>query len=261
MGDRATEAALFPRPGAHGCGRGEGVRQETRTFDSAKGETVFMRAKEKADDYRYFPEPDLPPLRLEEAFVGRVAETVRELPLAMARRLQEELGLSPYDAGVLTAERDVAAFFSAAVQAAGPARAKKVANWMMGEVLRRLNEEGRPLSEAKMTPPLLAELVVLADGGQVTGPAAKRVFDEVWKGGERPEAVLDRLGLRPVSDDAAIDAAIRAAFARHPEELARLRGGEEKLLGFFMGQAMRETRGKGDPKTLNARIRALLAGD
>ncbi len=235
------------------------IHQETRTFDAARGETVFMRSKEQAHDYRYFPDPDLPPLRLSESFLEEVRESVRELPHLRAQRFQEEWGLSAYDAQVLTQERGISDFFQEAVEKAGGAsRAKKVANWMMGEVLRKLNEEGGEAGKLPLRPAHLATLVELAEKGEISGPAVRQVFEEVWKTGEDPVDVLDRLGLRSLSDTGMLDEAIRSAFVKNPKEYQRLAGGEDKLVGFFMGQVMKETSGKGEPRKVQERIRVLL---
>ena len=236
------------------------VEQETRLFDPDRGETRSMRSKEEAHDYRYFPEPDLPPLVVDDALVARIRETLPELPRARARRYQETLGLSAYDAGLLVAERALAEFFDAALAAygKGPDAAKKVANWMNGELARLANERGEAPAAWKLTPAKLAAVLRLLDAGTLGGPGAKQVVEELFASGGDPEEIVRAGGLAQVSDEGALEAAVDRVLAASPAEVERYRGGNKKLLGFFVGQVMKETKGKGNPAVVNALLRKKL---
>ncbi len=236
------------------------VVQETRLFDPARGETRAMRSKEEAHDYRYFPEPDLPPLVLDDAFVEEVRRTLPELPRARAARYQHELGLSAYDAHLLTAERPVAEFFDAALAAygAGAEGAKRLANWVNGDVARLANETGLAPGAWKLTPARLAALLRLVDAGTVGGPGAKQALEVVFREGGEPAEVVKARGLAQVSDEGAVEAAADAVLARSAAEVERYRGGNKKLMGFFVGQVMKEMKGKGNPAVVNAVLKRKL---
>ncbi len=236
------------------------VEQETRLFDPQRGETRSMRSKEEAHDYRYFPEPDLPPLVIDDALVERIRRELPELPRARAARYQKDLVLSAQDAGLLTADPGVAGFFDAALEAYGttPEAAKKVANWLLGDVARLANETGLSPPEWKLTPEKLAAILKLADAGTIGGPGAKQLVEEVFRGGGEPEAVVQKKGLAQVSDEAAIEAAVDKVLAASAAEVEKYRGGKKNLMGFFVGQVMKEMRGKGNPAVVNALLRKKL---
>ena len=238
------------------------VAQETRLFDPARGETRAMRSKEDAPDYRYFPEPDLPPLLVDDALLSEVQRSLPELPGARAARYQRELGLSALDARLLTAERAVAEFFDAvlAAYAGGPEAAKKVANWMNGEAARLANDTGLAPVEWKLTPAKLAEILKLADAGTVGGPGAKQLFEEVFRNGGEPAEVVKAKGLAQVSDAGAIEAAVDKVLAANPGEVEKHRSGKKNLTGFFVGQVMKEMKGKGNPGLVNAVLKKKLGG-
>ena len=238
------------------------VLQETRLFDTARGETRSMRSKEEAHDYRYFPEPDLPPVLLDAAMVERARAALPELPRARAARYQRELGLSAYDAGLLVADGAVAAFFDAALAAygKGPEAAKKVANWLNGDVARLANETGLAPAAWKLSPAALAAIVKLIDAGTIGGPGAKQVLEEAFRTGAEPAAVVQAKGLAQVSDEGAIEAAVDRVLAASPSEVERYRGGNAKLMGFFVGQVMKETKGKANPAVVNALLKKKLGG-
>ncbi len=233
------------------------VVQETRLFDARRGETRAMRSKEEAHDYRYFPEPDLPPLVLDEGFVEAVRAGLPELPWQMRARFEREYGLSAYDADVLTQSRELAAWYEALV-AAHPADPKRCANWLANELLGRLNEQGVEIAEAPVTPAMLGKLLDRIADGTISGKIAKDVLDEMLAGGEDADAVIERKGLRQIADPAAIDAVIREVLDENPGQLAQYRAGKEKLFGYFVGQVMKKTRGKANPKLVNERLKALL---
>jgi aspartyl-tRNA(Asn)/glutamyl-tRNA(Gln) amidotransferase subunit B len=238
------------------------VVQETRLFDPERGETRPMRSKEEAHDYRYFPEPDLPPVVVDAALVERVRRELPELPRARAARYQRELGLSAYDAGLLVADRGVAEFFDAALAAygAGPEAAKKLANWTNGDVARLANEAQAAPRDWKLTPARLAAVLTLVDAGTIGGPGAKAVVEEVFRTGADPAEVVRAKGLAQVSDEGAIEAAVEKVLAASAAEVERYRGGNTKLLGFFVGQVMKEMRGKGNPALVNAAVKRKLEG-
>jgi len=238
------------------------VSQETRLFDPDRGETRAMRGKEDAHDYRYFPEPDLPPVVVEKAFVEEQRRALPELPRAQELRYQRELSLPAADAALLTADREVAGFFEAVLAAHGrtPEAAKRAANWMNGEVARLANEAGLPPREWKLTPVALAELLGLVEAGTVGGPGAKQALEEVFRTGASPVRAVQEKGLAQISDQGAIEAAVDAVLARSPAEVERYRAGNQKLMGFFVGQVMKEMKGKGNPAMVNALLAKRLGG-
>jgi len=236
------------------------VVQETRLFDPERGETRSMRSKEEAHDYRYFPEPDLPPVTVDPALVERLRREQPELPRARAARYRRDLGLSAYDAGLLVADKAIADFFDATLgrYGQGPEAAKKVANWVNGEVARLANELGEEPSRWKLTPARLAALLALLDAQTIGGPGAKQVLEEVFRTGGEPGEIVRAKGLAQVSDEAAIEAAVERVLGASPAEVERYRGGNRKLMGFFVGQVMKETKGKGNPAVVNALLRKKL---
>ena len=236
--------------------QGGRVVQETRLWDPERGVTAPMRSKEDAHDYRYFPDPDLPPLRVPEALVAEQRGLLPELPAAKRTRYQAELGLRAYDSTVLTSDRETAEYFEASVAAGAPAKA--TANWVMGEVLAASGRAGVAPTDLAVTPARLAALIGLVDAGRLGRPAAKEVFLAVLDGGEEPEDALARLGLEQVSDGDEIGEQVRAVLAAHPGEVAEYRAGKAKLIGFFMGKVMRAMGGKGDPAVIKAALKQEL---
>jgi aspartyl-tRNA(Asn)/glutamyl-tRNA(Gln) amidotransferase subunit B len=236
------------------------VQQETRLFDPDRGETRSMRSKEEAHDYRYFPEPDLPPVVFDEAWVERLRGALPELPRARAARYQGELKLSAQDARTLTADAGVASWFDAALAAygSGPEAAKKVANWVTGELARLANESGLEPAAWKITPAQLAEVVRLVEAGTIGGPGAKQVVEECFRTGAAPAEVVKAKGLAQVSDAGALEAAVDAVLARNPGEVEKYRGGKKNLMGFFVGQVMKDTKGKGNPAVVNTLLKQKL---
>ncbi len=241
---------------------GEKVVQETRLYDPARGETRSMRSKEEAHDYRYFPEPDLPPVRVDAALVARVRATLPELPRARAARYQQALGLSAQDAGVLVGDAGLADFFDAALAArgGGAEAAKKVANWTIGELSRLMNETGLQPSAWRLTPAGLAEVLGLLEAGTVNAAAAKLLVEELFRHGGDPGALVKSRGLAQVSDAGAIEAAVDAVLAANPAEVERHRGGAKDLTGFFVGQVMKALKGQGHPGLVNATLKRKLGG-
>ena len=235
---------------------GGSVVQETRLFDAGRGVTLPMRSKEEAHDYRYFPEPDLVPLHIEPDWVESVRQSIPELPDARRRRFVAQYGLPAYDAEVLVASRAMADYFEATV-ALFP-QAKIVSNWVMGDFLRALNHADHSPREAPATPSHLAELLRLIDDGTISGKIAKTVFEDVYRTGKRPGAIVAEGGLVQMRDSDALRNVIEEVLAAHPEQVAGYRGGKEKLLGFFVGQTMKATQGKANPAMVNTLLREML---
>jgi len=236
---------------------GRPVVQETRLFHAERGETAPMRSKEEAMDYRYFPEPDLPPLVVDEAWVAEVKAGLPELPAARRRRFAADYGLPAYDAGVLTASREVAEYFEAVAAESG--NAKAASNWIMTDVLRKLKDDAGASGAGPIPAAHLAELVRLIDGGTLSGKTAKDVFETMWTSGEGPRAIVEREGLTQVSDEGALAAAVEAVLAASPAQVAAYRGGKTAALGWFVGQVMKQTGGKANPQLVNELLRKALS--
>jgi aspartyl-tRNA(Asn)/glutamyl-tRNA(Gln) amidotransferase subunit B len=253
--ERALEAE-FARQ-CHLLDRGEPVVQQTMLWDGARGDVRPARTKEESHDYRYFPEPDLPPLRLSPEWIASVRADLPELPVARRGRFQRALGLSAYDAQVLTATPRLADYFEDAARAHGDAKA--AANWIMGEVLAYLNETGRVLDDLAATPHAVASLLDLVRDGTLSHSAAKRVFAVMVQSGEDPRAIAAREGLSQVGDAEQLRVWVDEVFARHPDESRRFLAGEKKLLGVLVGLVIRASGGRADPRKVNQLLAARLA--
>jgi aspartyl-tRNA(Asn)/glutamyl-tRNA(Gln) amidotransferase subunit B len=236
---------------------GQPLVQETRLWDAAAGRTHVMRTKEEADDYRYFPEPDLPPLLVDEAWIEQIRSTLPELPDARRRRFVAQYQLPEYDAGVLTQSMKLADYFERV--AAGAGNPKAASNWVMGELLRKLKDTGASIDDVPMTPDALAELVALADRGVITGPVAKSVFEKMYDTGRSARAIVDEEGLAKIGDAGAIDRIVRDVLAGHAATVAEYRAGKTKTFGFLVGQVMKATAGKADPAHVNESVRRYLS--
>jgi aspartyl-tRNA(Asn)/glutamyl-tRNA(Gln) amidotransferase subunit B len=239
------------------------VRQATVLFDPESGETRSMRTKEDAHDYRYFPDPDLPPLVIEKAWIEAVRATMPELPQAMAQRFERDHGLPAHDAAMLTASPATARYFETALaglpSGADAGSAKLVANWMMGELARRLNAAARSIEGAPVGPLLLARLVARIADGTVSNSAARQVFDALWSGeASDVDAVIEAKGLRQVNDSGALAAVIEAVISGNPKSVEEYRAGKEKAFNALVGQAMKATRGKANPEQVHALLKKRL---
>lgn len=232
------------------------IVQETRLWDSAAGVTLAMRTKEEAHDYRYFPEPDLVPMAAGPEMIAEIKSGLPELPDAKRERFVSRYGLPEYDAELLTSEKAIAAWFERAVSEGG--QPKAVSNWMMGEVMRLLNEGNRSIEECPIQPGQLAGMLRLIDNGTISGKIAKTVFEEMFKSGKDAETVVKEKGLVQISDEGAIEQAVDEVLARNATEVERFRSGDEKLMGFFVGQVMKATKGKANPQLLNELLRKKL---
>jgi aspartyl-tRNA(Asn)/glutamyl-tRNA(Gln) amidotransferase subunit B len=230
--------------------------QETRLFDPATGRTTVMRTKEEADDYRYFPEPDLPPLTLEAAWIEEIRRALPELPEARRRRFVAQYHLPEYDAGVLTQSMALADYFERV--AAGAGNPKAASNWVMGALTGKLNETRASIDEAPLPPDALAELIVLIENGSITGPIAKDVFEKMYASGRRAAEIVAAEGLGKIDDQDAIDRIVAEVLEKHAGPVADYRAGKTKAFGFIIGQVMKATAGKADPARVNESVRRVL---
>jgi aspartyl-tRNA(Asn)/glutamyl-tRNA(Gln) amidotransferase subunit B len=238
---------------------GKQVEQVTMGWDEERGRTVVQRSKESAHDYRYFPEPDLPPLAVSRAWVDEITAGLPELPEAKTARFVTEHGLERRDAVVLTADRAVAGYFEAMI-AMGVAP-RTAANWITGELFRLMNAAGAGIEAVKVTPQAFAGLLALIGAGQINPNSGKRVLDVMFETGKPAADVVQELGLAQVSDADALAAAVSDVLAKYPDEVARFRAGKDSVLGWLMGQVMRETRGKGNPAVVRALLEQALGGE
>jgi aspartyl-tRNA(Asn)/glutamyl-tRNA(Gln) amidotransferase subunit B len=232
------------------------VQQETRLFDSARGTTRSMRSKEDAHDYRYFPDPDLLPLVLDEAWIEDIRSSLPELPDAKKARFIGEYGLSSYDADVLVAERATATFYEEVAAAHDP---KMAANWVIGDLFAALKRTGRSIDDSPVSAQALGKLLDLMEDSTINGRIAKDVFEAMVETGQDPARIVDEKGLRQVTDTGEIDAAVDRILAANPDKLAEYRAGKEKLFGFFVGQTMKAMAGKGNPALINETLKRRLA--
>ena len=236
------------------------VVQETRLYDSDKNETRPMRSKEEANDYRYFPDPDLLPVQIEEDFIESVRATLPELPDEKAARFAREFSLSTYDAGVLSASRELGAYFEAVTAGLGAVHAKLAANWVMGELSSALNRDNVEIGASRVPPTHFCGLLLRIVDGTISGKIAKEVFEEMWSASMPADAIIEAKGLKQITDSGAIEGVINAVIAANPKQLADYRAGKDKLFGFFVGQVMKATEGKANPAQLNELLKRKLAG-
>jgi aspartyl-tRNA(Asn)/glutamyl-tRNA(Gln) amidotransferase subunit B len=237
---------------------GGSIVQETRLYDPDKDETRPMRTKEEANDYRYFPDPDLLPVAITEAEIESVRASLPELPDDRRRRFSGDYGLSDYDAGVLTASRALADYYEAVAGAVSDR--KLAANWVMGELSGALNKEGVAIESSRVTATDLAGLLVRIEDNTISGKIAKEVFEAMWAGEGSADAVIDKRGLRQITDTSEIEAIIDEVMAANPGQLEQYRSGKDKLFGYFVGQVMKATRGKANPALVNELLKDKLGG-
>ncbi|HOL71905.1 MAG TPA: Asp-tRNA(Asn)/Glu-tRNA(Gln) amidotransferase subunit GatB [Bryobacteraceae bacterium] len=235
---------------------GEEVIQETRLYDPDTGETVGMRSKEHAHDYRYFPEPDLLPLTISDEWRERVRAEMPELPAQKRARFIETYGLREYDAQVLTATRELSEYFERVAEVSGDARA--AANWVMGDLAAALNAEGKEISESPVSAEQLGELVALISKGEISGKMAKDIFQKMLATGESARAIVEREGLRQISDTGELEALINQVLEQHPRQVEQYRSGKTQVLGYLVGQVMKASRGQANPAAVNKLLRAKL---
>ncbi|HSR70786.1 MAG TPA: Asp-tRNA(Asn)/Glu-tRNA(Gln) amidotransferase subunit GatB [Kiloniellales bacterium] len=239
---------------------GDRIVQETRLFDPERGETRPMRTKEEAHDYRYFPDPDLLPLELEPEWIEEIRRNLPELPDAKKQRFVADFGLSPYDAGILVAEQETAAFFEAVLDGpAGRRDPKTAANWVTGAFFGALNRSGLTLAEAPVDATRLGGLIDLVADQTISGRIAKDVFEEMWQRGKDAGAIVEEKGLKQISDTGALEAIVEKLVAENPKQVAQFKSGNEKVIGWFVGQVMKETRGQANPALVNQLLRKALS--
>ena len=233
------------------------IVQETRTFDPARGITLSMRSKENAHDYRYMPEPDLPPIVTSEETIEKYRSELPELPDARRARLEQEYGLSDYDAGIITSSRAMAEYFDAVV--ATGADPKLAANWIMGDLAKNLNEDGIDITKSPVSAERLGKMIGLIMKDTISGKIAKKVFKEMWTNEDEPEKIVKDKGLVQITDTGAIEAAVDAAIAANPKAVEEYKGGKKKAIGALVGQVMKATRGKANPQMVNKMLAEKLA--
>jgi aspartyl-tRNA(Asn)/glutamyl-tRNA(Gln) amidotransferase subunit B len=235
------------------------VEHETRLWDTAAGRTFSMRSKEEAHDYRYFPEPDLPPLQIAVATIEELKGTLPELPDARRRRFVAQYALPEYDAALLTQSHALAAYFEATAAAAG--NPKAASNWIMGELTRKLNELGTDIESVALTPEALAGLIRLVDAGTISGPTAKEVFEKMYGSGRSAAAIVETEGLARIDDEASVQAAVQKVLAAHPDAVKQYRAGKKQTYGFLVGQVIKSMSGKANPTLVNTLVRRELDRD
>ena len=237
------------------------VRQETLLYDADTNEVRPMRSKEEANDYRYFPDPDLVPVVIDDAWIERVKATQPELPMERRNRYMREFSLPKYDAEILTGEKDVAEYYEQVVSninVKSTEAYKQASNYVMTDVLRVVNEKSLKIGEFTITPPRLSRMIDLINEGTISTKIAKEVFEEMLQSGQDPDSIVENKGLRQVSDESAIEKVVDEVLQSNPDEVRKYVGGKQKLFGFFVGEIMKKTRGKANPKVLNDLLRQKL---
>jgi aspartyl-tRNA(Asn)/glutamyl-tRNA(Gln) amidotransferase subunit B len=234
------------------------VVQETRLYDSERDETRSMRSKEEANDYRYFPDPDLLPVSISDADIAGIRAALPELPEQKKQRYVDEFGLSEYNAELLTANRDTALYFEAAFASVDDGHAATLANWILGDLAGALNKAGLDIGDSPIAAEALAQLLARIADDTISGKIAKQVFEAMWQGEGSADDIIEARGLRQITDSGAIETLIDAVIAANPEQVQQFRDGKEKVLGFFVGQVMQQSRGKANPAQVNALLREKL---
>ena len=237
---------------------GEKVVQETRLWDDASGTSISMRSKEEAHDYRYFPDPDLVPIMVDDAWVEKIRKELPELPLAKRERFLKDYQIPEYDAGVLTADKALAQYYEDVVKLCD--KPKQASNWVMGDVLRFLNEDKLDIRKCPITAGALADMIKLIEAGTISGKMAKDIISGMYKTGKSPQKIIEEKGLVQITDEGALAKTITAIIEVNPAQLADYRSGKEKLFGFFVGQVMKATQGKANPQLVNDMLKKMLAG-
>ncbi len=229
--------------------QGESVKQETRLYDSDRGETFSMRSKEEAHDYRYFPDPDLVPIVIDDAWVEEIRKTIPELPEQKRERFASSYKIPEYDAGVLTSSKPLADYFEQC--AAQFPQAKIISNWVMGDLLRELKKDGRSIKECPVSPSALVNLLKLIDSGTISGNIAKGVFEEMYQTQKPADRIVEEKGLKQITDSSAIEKIVDEIIQANPSQVEEFKGGKEKVLGFLVGQIMKASKGKANPGMVN----------
>ena len=240
----------------HELESGKKITQETRLYDSQTNTTRPMRSKEFANDYRYFPEPDLLPVNIEEKFIEQVIATMPEMPAQKKERYMSQYNLSEYDAGLLASDKDIAGFFEEVTEFSNSA--KLIANWIMGELSAELNKEGLNINETKVSSEKLGKLICRIEDGTISGKIAKEIFEKIWSTGKGVDEIIKDEGLEQVTDGTEIESIIDEVIDANPEQLAQFRSGKDRLFGYFVGQVMKASQGKANPKQVNEILKSKL---
>jgi aspartyl-tRNA(Asn)/glutamyl-tRNA(Gln) amidotransferase subunit B len=235
---------------------GQEVIQETRLWDDSQGVTQSMRGKEEAHDYRYFPDPDLVPIVIDNEWIEEVKKSLPELPLEKRERFVRDYQIPPYDAGVLTSSRALADYFEEVARLSG--KPKIASNWVMGDVLRFLNEDKRDIKECPILPRDLAEMILIIEDGTISGKMAKDIIMEMYRTGKPPKTIIEEKGMVQITDEDALKKTIAEVIAANPAQLEQYRAGKEKLFGYFVGQVMKATQGKANPQLINELLKKML---
>jgi aspartyl-tRNA(Asn)/glutamyl-tRNA(Gln) amidotransferase subunit B len=237
---------------------GEKIVQETRLWDANEGITVSMRGKEEAHDYRYFPDPDLVPLKIDEGWVDEIRKSLPELPGEKKDRFVRQYQIPEYDAEILTSTKAMANYYEECVRLLP--EPKTVSNWMMGDLLKKLKRDEREIDQCPVTPRHLSEMLSMVKAGTISGKIAKDVFEEMYQTGERPETIVKEKGWNQILDEGEIERAISKAMETNPKQVEDYRNGKDKLFGFFVGEVMKQTKGKANPKLVNDILKKKLKG-
>jgi aspartyl-tRNA(Asn)/glutamyl-tRNA(Gln) amidotransferase subunit B len=236
----------------------EEVVQETRLWDVDQGITISMRGKEEAHDYRYFPDPDLVPLRIDAKWVDEIRKSLPELPIEKKERFVKQFGIPEYDAKIITLTKSSSAYYEDTLRLFN--EPKTVSNWMMGELLRQLKHDEREIDQCPVTPQHLAEMLSMIKEGTISGKIAKDVFEEMYRTGDHPEKIVREKGWVQILDEGEIEKAIERAMETNPKQVEDYRKGKEKIFGFFVGEVMKQTKGKANPKLVNELLKKKLKG-
>jgi aspartyl-tRNA(Asn)/glutamyl-tRNA(Gln) amidotransferase subunit B len=237
---------------------GEQIVQETRLWDVGEGITASMRGKEEAHDYRYFPDPDLVPVKVDESWIEQIRESLPELPSEKKERFIKQYSIPEYDAAIITSTKPLSIYYEESVRIFP--EPKTVSNWIMGDLLRELKRDEREIDQCPVTPLHLAEMLSMIKDGTISGKIAKDVFEEMYRTGEKPSKIVQEKGWIQILDKGEIDRAIEKAMQANPKQVEDYRKGKEKLFGFFVGEVMKETKGKANPKLLNELLKEKLKG-
>jgi len=237
---------------------GQAIIQETRLWDDAQGVTNPMRSKEEAHDYRYFPDPDLVPVVVDEAWVASIRSGMPELPQAKRERFVNDYQIPAYDAGVLTSDKALAYYYEEVVKLCG--KPKIASNWVMGDIMKFLNEDKRDIRQCPITAQSLADMILLIEEGAISGKMAKEVVDDMYRTGKTPKAIIAEKGMVQITDEGELTKTLTAIIEANPRQLADYRSGKDKLFGFFVGQVMKATQGKANPQLVNDLLKKMLAG-
>jgi len=237
--------------------QGDTVKQETRLYDADRGETFPMRSKEEAHDYRYFPDPDLVPIIIDEAWVEELQKTIPELPEQKRERFVSSYGIPEYDTGVLTSSKLLADYFEQCASLFP--QPKIISNWIMGDLLRELKKDGKDIADCPISPSALVDLLKLIDSGTISGNIAKGVFEEMYQTKKPADSIVEEKGLKQITDSSAIEKIVDEVIQANPSQVEEFKGGKEKVIGFLVGQVMKQSKGKANPGMVNKLLKEKMS--